>query len=687
MKKSFFLITIIILSTAKQVFSFNNSIINLDCPAPIVNTFSPINGPVNTLVTINGSNFMDAATVSIDGINSTFTIVNDSEITVLIPADATNSSVISIISNGGCTGNSTNSFTVLDSSCATGEIYMSEIYDSEVGSYGVIELYNPTNAVINLDGVYEIQRFGDIGNIDPSFTIPLTGSILPTDTFIVQVGSNGNVCDSVTADIIIGSGINDNDEIKLLNNGTVIDVVEVLDERGYTIIRNTDATAPQSTFNENHWTMSGTENCTDLDSYSPDSNATTPNITHPLSSDICENSNTSFSVSVDSGSYTYQWKTLNSSNVWVDLTNNANYSGATTNTLTLNNVPNSFNGLQYYCEITSPSCNLISNAAQLNILSPLVDTISNQIVCSEYTLPTLNNGNYFTNPNGFGNQLSAGDVISNTQTVYIYNETGIEPNICSNETSFNVIINNVLIDTVPDHTVCAEYTLPALTNGNYFTGTNGSGSSLNANEIITESQIVYIYNSNNINGVICTNESSFEVTVNPSVDFTLNDSNIILEDNSISVIMTDDSVDYEYAIDTNDFQIDNVFTNLLEGLHTLYVQDINGCILKSFNFEISNDVEEFFIPQGFSPNGDGKNDWFNIQGLYDNYVNHKLEIYNRNGVLIFEGNNANKWYGIANKGLLKTDKTVPVGTYYYMLYLNDSSADSKPFSGWVYLNK
>ena len=531
MKKSFFLITIIILFTTIQTFSFNNSSINLDCPAPIVNTFSPINGPVNTLVTINGSNFMDAATVSIDGINSTFTIVNDSEITVLIPADATNSSVISIISNGGCTGNSTNSFTVLDSSCATGEIYMSEIYDSEVGSYGVIELYNPTNAVINLDGVYEIQRFGDIGNIDPSFTIPLTGSILPTDTFIVQVGSNGNVCDSVTADIIIGSGINDNDEIKLLNNGTVIDVVEVLDERGYTIIRNTDATAPQSTFNENHWTMSGTENCTDLDSYSPDSNATTPNITHPLSSDICENSNTS--VSVDSGSYTYQWKTLNSSNVWVDVTNNANYSGATTNTLTLNNVPNSFNGLQYYCEITSPSCNLISNAAQLNILSPLVDTISNQIVCSEYTLPTLNNGNYFTNPNGFGNQLSAGDVI-------------------------------------------------------------------------TESQIVYIYNSNNINGVICTNESSFEVTVNPSVDFTLNDSNIILEGNSISVIMTDDSVDYEYAIDTNDFQIDNVFTNLLEGLHTLYVQDINGCILKSFNFEISNDVEEFFIPQGFSPNGDGK---------------------------------------------------------------------------------
>ena len=150
--------------------------------------------------------------------------------------------------------------------------------------------------------------------------------------------------------------------------------------------------------------------------------------------------------------------------------------------------------------------------------------------------------------------------------------------------------------------------------------------------------------------------------------------------------MADDSVDYEYAIDTSDFQIDNIFANLSEGTHILYVQDLNGCITKSFSFEISTALEELFIPQGFSPNADGKNDWFNIQGLYDNYLNHKLEIYNRNGVLIFEGNNANKWYGIANKGLLKTNKTLPVGTYFYMLYLNDSSVDSKPFSGWVYLN-
>jgi len=45
------------------------------------------------------------------------------------------------------------------------------------------------------------------------------------------------------------------------------------------------------------------------------------------------------------------------------------------------------------------------------------------------------------------------------------------------------------------------------------------------------------------------------------------------------------------------------------------------------------------IPEGFSPNDDSKNDWFNIQGLFDIFENHKLLIFNRYGTLIFEGNN------------------------------------------------
>ena len=67
----------------------------------------------------------------------------------------------------------------------------------------------------------------------------------------------------------------------------------------------------------------------------------------------------------------------------------------------------------------------------------LVDSLEN-VIGTSFTLPILNNGSYYTNTNGMGTLLNPGDVITTTQTIYIYNET-----ICnSNESSFQVIINN-----------------------------------------------------------------------------------------------------------------------------------------------------------------------------------------------------------------------------------------------------
>jgi gliding motility-associated-like protein len=90
------------------------------------------------------------------------------------------------------------------------------------------------------------------------------------------------------------------------------------------------------------------------------------------------------------------------------------------------------------------------------------------------------------------------------------------------------------------------------------------------------------------------------------------------------------------------------------------------------------------IPQGFSPNNDDTNDWFNIQGLYDVFTDHELKIFNRHGVLIFEGDNAKPWTGEINRGINGVGNLVPVGTYYYVLYLNDP--DYRPMAGWVYVN-
>jgi len=120
------------------------------------------------------------------------------------------------------------------------------------------------------------------------------------------------------------------------------------------------------------------------------------------------------------------------------------------------------------------------------------------------------------------------------------------------------------------------------------------------------------------------------------------------------------------------------------GIETIYFRlDADPCYeIFSVNLEVTNC--EPTIPQAFSPNEDGYNDWFNIDGLYDIYLQHELLIFNRLGALIFKGDNDLKWDGKANYGPLKGGNLLPVGTYFYVLHLN--APNSKPQSGWVYMN-
>nr|WP_321225550.1 gliding motility-associated C-terminal domain-containing protein [uncultured Psychroserpens sp.] len=117
---------------------------------------------------------------------------------------------------------------------------------------------------------------------------------------------------------------------------------------------------------------------------------------------------------------------------------------------------------------------------------------------------------------------------------------------------------------------------------------------------------------------------------------------------------------------------------------TIYVKVDNAPCYDIYEFEVSVENCPPYVPEGFSPNDDGTNDWFNIQGLYDIFENHELKIFNRYGTLIFEGDNDKKWHGLVNRGLNNHGKIVPVGTYYYILNPNDT--DYKPLMGWVYVN-
>ena len=91
-------------------------------------------------------------------------------------------------------------------------------------------------------------------------------------------------------------------------------------------------------------------------------------------------------------------------------------------------------------------------------------------------------------------------------------------------------------------------------------------------------------------------------------------------------------------------------------------------------------LQPISLPDGFSPNNDGINDVLLFANL-DTYLDHKLEIYNRYGALVYKGMNGDApWNGKDRSG-----KKLPVGVYFYVIITNEP--DVEPIQGRVHLRK
>jgi gliding motility-associated-like protein len=113
-------------------------------------------------------------------------------------------------------------------------------------------------------------------------------------------------------------------------------------------------------------------------------------------------------------------------------------------------------------------------------------------------------------------------------------------------------------------------------------------------------------------------------------------------------------------------------------LYTLTETDtLSGCV-NSNSVEISMVEIEFF--NGFSPNGDGKNDTWRIP-ILDVYPQNDVIIVNRWGSEVWSTNNysntTNIWSGQNKNGV-----DLPDGTYYYIIRFNNEEK-----RGWVIIKR
>lgn len=165
---------------------------------------------------------------------------------------------------------------------------------------------------------------------------------------------------------------------------------------------------------------------------------------------------------------------------------------------------------------------------------------------------------------------------------------------------------------------------------------------------------------NNQNGFSCVNSRTVQLVNSkpPAI------ADVVIEDlqNSNSVeVLTDRPGEFEYQIDSGDFQSSNIFKDVLPGMHTVTVNDPSGC------GSVTEQIIVVGFPKFFTPNGDGVNDVWTIIGM-SNLQNPMLFIHDRYGKLIYQVSGiTSNWDGTYN------GRNLPAADYWFKLTYEDSN--------------
>jgi gliding motility-associated-like protein len=107
-------------------------------------------------------------------------------------------------------------------------------------------------------------------------------------------------------------------------------------------------------------------------------------------------------------------------------------------------------------------------------------------------------------------------------------------------------------------------------------------------------------------------------------------------------------------------------------VYTLQVASRDSCGSATDSVKVKV-YKAVFVPNAFTPNGDGLNDTWNIPAL-NAFANYEIRVFNRWGQVVYQSKNKSGWDGKLE------GKDQPTGVYPYVISINDTDVTLK---GWV----
>ncbi|MCD6013314.1 MAG: hypothetical protein K0Q79_3176 [Flavipsychrobacter sp.] len=150
---------------------------------------------------------------------------------------------------------------------------------------------------------------------------------------------------------------------------------------------------------------------------------------------------------------------------------------------------------------------------------------------------------------------------------------------------------------------------------------------------------------------------------------------------SIAVSVTGGTSPYTYLWSNKETKSD--INGLIAGSYSVTVTDANGCF-KYNEVNIKDSCADILIRTALSPNGDGVNDTWIIEGI-DKFPGNNVKLFDKWGDMIYEKDGYNnEWDGMHTKGY-----ALPDGTYFYLVKLNSqyTASGKDVYTGAVLLKR
>lgn len=306
-----------------------------------------------------------------------------------------------------------------------------------------------------------------------------------------------------------------------------------------------------------------------------------------------------------------------------------------------------------------------SGSTSITILvDPVPDNVAvsgNFVVCRGITttISASGAGTYKWFPGDLsGSTVTLSPFISTTYTV-----TGANGN-CTQAKTFSIEVNSApqLAPVTSSIYMCAGDSKTITANG-ALSYTWQPGNIFTQDLIVTPIANI-VYTLSGTNGFGCQSVSTLTINVGEKPLVAFEKDSIMLCQGSELVLNYSGASNYTLTPET--LKPDSTTVYVLTG-------ESNNCfgsdnlLVMVVRCDTSHIDDEFFIPQGFSPDGNGINDLFVIKGLHGRQV--KLNVFNRWGQLVYKKDNYdNTWNGKPNvSGFLLGDGFLPEATYYFVL--------------------